>query len=73
MIKFRSLKIKLIFMVSLLLMLTISGIASFMYMDTLKRIEEGLGRRAMGIARTAAIAVDDDKHQMISRNIVAAF
>ncbi len=69
---FGSLKTKLMLLVSALLFLAICVVGAFIYFDNLKRIETSLGERAVGIARTAATAINGDDHHAISMNIGGA-
>ncbi|NRA67373.1 MAG: HAMP domain-containing protein [Pseudobacteriovorax sp.] len=66
---FSSIKTKLLLLVSSLLFLAISIVSGFLYLSSLKRIENGLGEKALSIARTAAITINGDNHSKLSQNI----
>ena len=59
-------------MVSSLLFLTISIVSGFTYFSNIKRIENSLGEKALGIARTAAVTINGDNHRILSVNISGA-
>ena len=69
---FKSLKTKLILIVSLLIFGAISSVSFLTYVSTVEKVETMLGERALGIARSSSTLIDGDKHQTVLENISIA-
>lgn len=69
---FKSIKTRLIFVVTLIVVIIISGISVLIYNQNIKKIEKLMGERAQSIASTGATLIDGDEHDKIVKNIQTA-
>ena len=66
---FKSIKVKLLVVVGFLTLLAIMLSAAISYQNNIAQIEKMLGEKAKGIAATAALLLDADRHTKASSNI----
>jgi len=69
---FKSIKIRLIFVVTLIVITIISGISVIIYNQNIQKIEKLMGERAQSIASTGATMIDGDDHEKITQNLLEA-
>ena len=69
---FKSIKIRLIFVVTLIVITIISGISVIIYNQNIQKIEKLMGERAQSIASTGATMIDGDDHEKITQNLQEA-
>lgn len=61
------LRVKLISSFLLVVLLGFSSLGYYFYQKTLDKINEGLGEKLVGIAQTAALDINGDKHELLAK------
>ena len=69
---FKSIKHRLIFVVTLIVLIIVMGISFFIYGQTKQKIEQLMGSRAESIASTGATLINGDQHRKITENLQEA-
>ena len=69
---FKSIKTRLIFIVTLIVTTIIAGTSVIIYKQNIEKIEKLMGERAQSIASTGATMINGDDHEKITQNLQGA-